>query len=145
MKMESLCSHNRGFTLIEFIAVIVLLAIVSISVGSRFTDTGSAVQASRDDVIAALFYAQQIAMARDTAANPIRVVTTANSVTVKENDVDLLHGSTQYPLVLNNGVVLAPATTLNYDKLGRTRASEFTLTRNGVNLSISVSDSGYAN
>ena len=143
--MKSVHSQNRGFTLIELIAVIVLLAVVSISVTSRFTDTGSAVQASRDDLIAALFYAQQIAMARDSNTNPIRVVTTANSISVTENGVALLHGSVQYPLTLTSGVVLAPATTLNYDKLGRTNASAFTLSRNGVSLSVSVSDSGYAN
>ncbi|MGH1371206.1 MAG: pilus assembly FimT family protein [Cellvibrionaceae bacterium] len=143
--MGSRCSQNRGFTLIELIAVIVLLAVISISVSSRFTDTGSAVQASRDDVIAALFYAQQIAMARDSNTNPIRVVTSSNSISVTENGVALLHGSAQYPLTLNAGVVLAPAITLNYDKLGRTNSSVFTLSRNGVNLSVTVSDSGYAN
>lgn len=143
--MKSVHSRNRGFTLIELIAVIVLLAVVSISVTSRFTDTGSAVQASRDDVIAALFYAQQIAMARASNANPIRVVATANSISVTENGAPLLHGSVQYPLALNSGVVLAPAMTLNFDKLGRTNVAAFTLSRNGASLSVSVSDSGYAN
>ena len=142
-----LYSRSHGFTLIELIAVIVLLAVVSIGVTSRFTDTdtGSAVQASRDDVVAALFYAQQIAMARDSNANPIRVVATASSISVTENGAPLLHGSVQYPLTLNSGVVLAPALILNYDKLGRTNVAAFTLSRNGASLSIAVSDSGYAN
>jgi len=138
-------SGCRGFTLIELIAVIVILSIMSISVASRFSGQGVSVQASRDDVIAALFYAQQIAMARDSATNPIRLVTTATSVNVTENGTPLLHAGVQYPLVLGSGVSLSPASTLNFDKLGQTTASVFTLSRSGVSATITVSDSGYAN
>lgn len=138
-------THHTGFTLIELIAVIVLLAAISVGVMSRFVDTGSAVQASRDDVIAALFYAQQVAMARDSTTNPIRVVTLSNSISVTENGSPLLSGSVQYPLVFDGGVSLTPATTLNFDKLGRTSASTFTLSRSGVTATVTVSDSGYAN
>jgi MSHA pilin protein MshC len=138
-------THHTGFTLIELIAVIVLLAAISVGVMSRFVDTGSAVQASRDDVIAALFYAQQIAMARDSTTNPIRVETLSNSISVTENGSPLLSGSVQYPLVFDGGVSLTPATTLNFDKLGRTSASTFTLSRSGVTATVTVSDSGYAN
>jgi len=138
-------SGYRGFTLIELIAVIVILSIMSISVASRFSGQGVSVQASRDDVIAALFYAQQIAMARDSATNPIRLVTTATSVNVTENGTPLLHAGVQYPLVLGSGVSLSPASTLNFDKLGQTTASVFTLSRSGVSATITVSDSGYAN
>jgi len=118
---------------------------MSISVASRFSGQGVSVQASRDDVIAALFYAQQIAMARDSATNPIRLVTTATSVNVTENGTPLLHAGVQYPLVLGSGVSLSPASTLNFDKLGQTTASVFTLSRSGVSATITVSDSGYAN
>jgi len=139
-------TRNVGFTLIELIAVIVLLAAISVGVISKFGNTGSAaVQASRDDLVAALFYGQQIAMARDSATNPIRVVTTSNSVSVTENGTPLLHGSVQYPLVLEGGVALSPASTLNFNKLGQTTASVFTLSRSGVSATITVSDSGYAN
>jgi len=138
-------SGYRGFTLIELIAVIVILSIMSISVVSRFSGQSAAVQASRDDVIAALFYGQQIAMARDSATNPIRVVATSNSVSVTENGMPLLHASVQYPLVFEGGVVLSPAATLNFDKLGRTTANAFTLSKSGVSATVTVSDSGYAN
>jgi len=118
---------------------------MSISVVSRFSGQSAAVQASRDDVIAALFYGQQIAMARDSATNPIRVVATSNSVSVTENGMPLLHASVQYPLVFEGGVVLSPAATLNFDKLGRTTANAFTLSKSGVSATVTVSDSGYVN
>jgi len=138
--------RDGGFTLIELILTITLLAVLGSVIAPRFyTFDGGLVQASRDDLVAALFYGQQIAMARDSATNPIRVVMTANSVSVTENGTPLLHGSVQYPLVLAAGVMLSPASTLNFDKLGQTTASVFTLSRSGVSATITVSDSGYAN
>lgn len=136
----------QGFTIIELISVIVLIAILGGLVLPRFSILSvPAVQASRDDVIAALFYAQQTAMARDSTTNPIRVVTLSNSISVTENGSPLLSGSVQYPLVFDGGVSLTPVTTLNFDKLGRTSASTFTLSRSGVTATVTVSDSGYAN
>lgn len=136
----------RGFTLIELILVVLLLATLGALVVPKFSMlTSSGVQASRDDVVAALFYAQQIAMARDSNTNAIRLVATANSVSVTENGVALNHAGTQYPLLLNSGVNLSPALVLDYDKLGRTAATTFSLSKSGVSASIAVSDSGYAN
>jgi len=47
--------------------------------------------------------------------------------------------------VLEGGVVLSPVTTLNFDKLGRTTANAFTLSKSGVSAIVTVSDSGYVN
>jgi len=136
----------RGFTLIELIAVIVILSILAVVSASRFSEGSAGVQASRDDVIAALFYAQQIAMARDSAINPIQLRTTSTSVSVTENGAPLLHAGVQYPQVLGSGVTLsATVTPLDFDKLGRTAASSFTLSKGGVSATVTVSDSGYAN
>jgi len=136
----------QGFTIVELVAVIVLIAILGSLVLPRFsTLSAPAVQASRDDLVAALFYAQQIAMARDSATNPIRVVTTSTSVSVTENGMPLLHAGVQYPLVFEGRVALSPTITLNFDKLGRTTANAFTLSKSGVSATVMVSDSGYAN
>lgn len=136
----------QGFTLIELIAVIILISILSVSVAPKFLgDDMAQLQAGRDDLVAALFYAQQIAMARDSAANPIQLATTANSVSVTENSTALLHAVTQYPLSLPSGVFLSPITTLNYDKLGQTTATIFTLTKGSSTATVTVSASGYAN
>jgi len=139
--------RSRGFTLVELILTIILLAVLGSLVAPRFSSSGSEfVQASRDDLISALSYAQQIAMARDSTINPIQLVTTATSVSVTENGTPLLHAGVQYPLVLGSGVtVLATVNPLDFDKLGRTTASTFTLSRSGVSATITVSDSGYAN
>ncbi len=133
--------------------MIILLGIVAASVSPRFSDgSGARLQASRDDVVAALFYAQQIAMARDDGDaggnNPITFsLASATSITVQEDGSALTQGGVVYPLTLANGVTvtMAPAGALHYDKLGRTTASTITLTSGSVNVAVNVSASGYAN
>lgn len=137
---------HRGFTLIELVTVIVLVGVVSIALFSRLGSAGTApVQSGRDDLIAALFFAQQQAMMR----SDITLVLTANSVSVNENGIPIEVSSDFYPLTMPAGVTLTPATlTLTYDKLGRTAATDITLTgsgnSSGATANIRVEASGYA-
>ena len=133
-----------GFTLIELITVMILVGILSITLFSRLGSAGTApVQSGRDDLIAALFFAQQQAMMR----SGIEVVITTNSVSVTENDIPIAVSSDFYPLAMPAGVSLTP-TTLSYDKLGRTTATTITLTgsgnSSGVSATVQVDGSGYA-
>ncbi|MES2824428.1 MAG: type II secretion system protein [Pseudomonadota bacterium] len=130
---------QRGFTLIELIAVMILVGVMSVTLFSRLGSINTTnVQASRDDLIAALFFAQQTAMAR----SGIQLVVTANTVSVTENlpPVTALRG---YPLSLPSGITATP-TTFSYDKLGRTTARVITLTSAAGNATITVEESGYA-
>lgn len=133
--------YERGFTLIELITVIILVSIISVSVFSRLGSVSSAnLQASRDDIIAALFFAQQTAMARSN----IQLIVTANSVSVTENGIPIVVHSKGYPLTLASGVT-ATAASLTYDKLGRTTATTIGLSStSGASASIVVEASGYA-
>lgn len=132
---------QRGFTLIELMTVVILVSIISVSVFSRLGSVKSAnLQASRDDIIAALFFAQQTAMAR----NNIQLVVTSNSVSVTENGTRIVVHSEGYPLTLASGVT-ATAATLTYDKLGRTTPTTIGLSStSGASASIVVEASGYA-
>ncbi len=137
---------SNGFTLVELVTVLIILSALMLGVFSSFqSGEVSQVQQSRDDFVAALLYGQQIAMVRDSATNPIRVVATANSVSITENGSPLLHGTVEYPLVFPSGITVSPAAILNFDKLGRTQASVFTLSKSGASATVTVSDSGYAN
>ncbi len=134
----------RGFTLIELITVMILIGIVSVMLVSRVGSVGTApIQSSRDDLIAALFFAQQQAMMRKN----ISVVLSASSITVRENNADIPVSTDRYPLSLPAGVTLSPA-TLVYDKLGRTTATDIALTgsgnSSGVTARVRVEASGYA-
>lgn len=134
----------RGFTLIELITVMILIGIVSVVLVSRVGSAGSApIQSSRDDLIAALFFAQQQAMMRRN----ISVVISVNSISVNENNVSIVVSANHYPLRLPAGVTVSPV-TLAYDKLGRTTATDITLTgsgnSSGVTARVRVEASGYA-
>ena len=122
----------------------ILLGIVSITLVSRLGSSGSApVQSGRDDLIAALFFAQQQAMMRSN----ITLVVETNSISVNENNVPIQISSDHYPLEMPKGVSLSPI-TLTYDKLGRTAAINISLNgsgnSSGVSASVRVEASGYA-
>jgi len=135
--------QERGFTLIELITVIILVSIISVTLFSRLGNVSTAnLQAGRDDLITALFFAQQTAMAR--SSNNIRVVLTADSVSVVEGTTPLVVHSQGYPLRFPSGVT-AVAATLTYDKLGRTTPTTITLAgSNSAIATVTVEASGYA-
>jgi MSHA pilin protein MshC len=131
---------QRGFTLIELIAVMIIVGVMSVVLFSRIGSfSHSNVQAGRDDLIAALFFAQQSAMARSS----IQLTVTANSVSVEENGTPIVVHSQGYPLAFQNGVSATPA-IFSYNKLGGTTAGTITLSGNGASASVSVEASGYA-
>lgn len=132
---------ERGFTLIELITVMILISILSVSLFSRLGSVNSAnIQAGRDDLIAALFFAQQAAMARSN----IQLILSTNSVSVTENGTPIKVHAQGYPLALPSGVTATPV-TLSYDKLGRTTATTIVLNATGgLSASITLEASGYA-
>ena len=136
---------HGGFTLIELIAVIIIVSIMSVTLFSRMGSISSTnIQAGRDDVIAALFFAQQTAMARSN----IQVVLTTNAVSVTENGTPINVYSNGYPLSFPSGVTTTP-TTFTYDKLGRILGASTAATialsgTGGISASIRLEASGYA-
>lgn len=137
---------HRGFTLIELVTVMILVGVLSITLFTRMGPVNTAaVQSGRDDVIAALFFAQQQAMMRPK----ITLVVDSNSISVNENGAPIKVSNDYYPLTMPKGVTLTATTlTLAYDKLGRTTATDITLTgsgnSSGVLAKIRVDASGYA-
>ncbi len=132
---------HQGFTLIELIAVIIIISIMSVTLFSRLGSINNAnVQAGRDDLIAALFFAQQAAMARSN----IQLIVTSTTVSVTENGTPLIVHNKGYPLSFPTNVTATPA-TFTYDKLGRTTAANITLSGSGgVSAIVTVEASGYA-
>lgn len=132
-----------GFTLIELVAVILLVGIISATAASRFFGASdAALMGSRDDLVMSLRIAQQKAM--DLTA-PVTLVTTSNSVSVEVGGSAVVSGAVEYPLTLRNGVTLAPATVLAFNRLGETSETVFQLSAGGETVSVSVSAAGYAN
>ena len=145
-----MCSlkQERGFTLIELIAVIILLAIISAAIGSHFSDQKAAsVQSSRDDVIAALFFAQQTAMARGGVE--VSINSEGNSITVTENGAPIKLHSDAYPLSFPEGIEVKvdpeDLGVISYNKLGQASSpATITVKRGNVSATINLETSGYA-
>lgn len=141
--------EERGFTLVELISVMILVGILSVVFLPRLAYINTAaVQGSRDDLIAALFFAQQASMARSSPSRTIRLQTTATQVTVTESVTSpSVSTKTIYSVSMHRGATLSIA-TLNYDKLGRTNAQNITVTGSGnsagVTAVVRVEGSGYA-
>lgn len=134
--------NQYGFSLIELVTVIIIASIIFVYVGSNQSGRGLELQATRDDVIGGLFYAQQIAMARESATNPIRFVSDGTgTIDVTENGASI--AGDIYPLTLPTGHSLSAA-TLDYDKLGQTTATALALTSSTGSVTITVESSGYA-
>lgn len=141
-----LYTDQKGFSLIELIAVIIILGIVSVLVFGRFTNADTAaVQSGRDQVLNALFVAQQLAMVRDAGSDTIQVAITGDSADITENGNSLNRSGVQYPLALPEGVAVTGGTGVyTYDKLGRTTPAVIALSRGGTSASIRLEASGYA-
>lgn len=143
--------NHQGFTLIELITVLVLMSVLGAYALPRMTDTGvQQVQTGRDDIVAALFSAQQLAMVR---SSDIQLSTTATQVDIRldtnGNGIFLpaesvMVGGVQYPVTLPFGVTVDVA-TFDFDRLGRTAASTLTVAKGSASAIITVSSSGYAN
>ena len=140
--------YQLGFTLVELVAVITIVGVVSIVATPRFSNAGSAALAGRDDLVSALFYVQQIAMARSRLSsdpafnNPIQIqITGGNLIEVTEGISAAVRRSINMPA----GVTIAPNIIRVFTKLGITTETNFTVTASdGSNAVVLLEASGYA-
>lgn len=133
-----------AFSILELVIVMVLLGILAVTILPRLPRSSDvAARAARDDLLAALRYAQQLAMADTTRT--IKIITTSSSFSLTADDValSLPEGGGNYPRALPSDVTLSPAATLVYDGLGATAETTFTLSASD-NWLACVADSGYA-
>jgi len=138
--------RQSGFSLIELITVIIVLGVISVLGVVRFGNADTAaVQTGRDQVLNALFVAQQLAMVRDAQADTVEVAVSSNSIDITENGSSLSRGGVEYPLALPEGVTVTSGVgRYQYDKLGRTTPATIALSRGGTAASIELEASGYA-
>ncbi|BCD98245.1 pilus assembly FimT family protein [Marinagarivorans cellulosilyticus] len=144
------CKRQKGFSLIELIAVMVIVSIISATAIVRLMPSSLfELQSARDQVVAALFHAQQKAL---FTPYDIRVTLLGGVVDVRmDENADGLFpssesirvGAVQYPLTLVSSVQVSTH-TLDYDSLGETTAANISVSKSSKSVSIAVSASGFA-
>lgn len=144
----SLANRAQGFTLIELVAVLILVAIMAASVGSRLVSQSTfTLMASRDLLVSAFSSAQQLAMARNL---PVRFSTRFNQLNIlidTNNDGSFADESSvridgvQYPIALNTGQSIS-SLDFDFNRLGRSDAGSITLSEGASNVIVSVSSVG---
>lgn len=150
MGMNAQCGNSRGFSLIELIAVLVILGVVSVAAVGKFMSPDLyALQAARDQTLLCLQGAQQLAM---TQARSVRVLLSGATLDVRKdanNDgvfasgESVVLGAVTYPISLTQGVSISTH-TLNFNSLGEVAATSITLTQQSRTLTINLSATGFA-
>lgn len=132
-------SGSFGFTLVELIAVILILAALAVAATPRFMSGESiSVQTVRDSIIMAFAQAQQIAMAQGEAS----VVVTSTSIDVRSSGVSVSWPGASNPYNFPSPARVSSGTGIwQFDKLGRTESGTIVI---NDQVSITVEASGYA-
>lgn len=89
---------QSGFTLIEMIAVLIIVGVLSAYSFARFSSSDSDLLAARDQLAAALSLAQQLALARQTQNNIIIFSLSEKEIKLTESNAPVNSHGLQFPL-----------------------------------------------
>lgn len=128
-----------AFTLLELIVVVVVLAILSSYVASRFSNSSSyKVDTVAEQIVAAGQLAQQLSM-NDSQRS--------FALSIQSNQINLLAdgatfmGTNEFPIVFDSSISISPSTTISFDGLGQTTAASLNIT-DGQTVSVCFIASG---
>jgi MSHA pilin protein MshC len=142
-------TNTKGFTLVELIAVLLIVGVLGTVVTTRLIPSSSfELQASRDQLVAAFLSAQQLAMAQQ---DRVRILTSGATVDIRRdqngdgsfaNSESVSIDGVQYPLSVS-GATTFSSTSFDFDRLGRTSSGFITLTLRSNNTVLTVNEAGY--
>lgn len=141
---------EQGFSLIELIAVVIIVGIIAAVGSARIAPTNTMqLHASRDTLLTVLLVAQQKAMVQN---NAVQLIASDSQIDIRQDvndngvfseDESIRFGGVTYPLTLTGNVMLTSA-TLDYDHLGRVTPTTLVLTQGSNSVTVTVTGTGYA-
>jgi len=115
-----------AFTLLELIVVIVILAVVSSYVFTRFSQSSGYRQDTIvEQIISAGHLAQQLSM--NDSSRTFSLSIQPSQINLLVDGVSFSTAGTSFPLIFDNSVNLSPTVNIVYDSLGETTATTVTL------------------
>jgi MSHA pilin protein MshC len=143
-------AHLRGFTLVELVAVLVIIGILASVVGSRSMSFSTlSLMGGRDLAVSALFSAQQKAMVQ---ADAVRLITQGSSIDIRvDANADGTFAASEsircngvlYPIVAPGGISFS-SQIFAFDHLGHTTAGTISVSKGSNSVSVTVTAVGYA-
>lgn len=135
-------SKDRGFTLTEFIVIMLVLAILAAEAIPRMMDSGGiSVRTYADQLVAAFQFAQTSAQQLDVAT-AVNITNSGFSVTQNGSVVQSTSGP--YQTTLPNGVGISPTATITFGTNGLPNSSaSFTVAGSGSTSSVYVEPTGF--
>lgn len=113
-------TKNAGFTIVELVVVILILGILSLSVGPRFFATSSYEnRKAKDELLSALRYSQQLAMNR---GGDVEFILTPTNFTVQRSGGGALRspdGVIPYTNTFPASITATVVSTIYFDALGQ--------------------------
>ena len=136
---------QSGFTLVELIAVMIITGVLATTASVKFSPTDIDIQAAKADVLGALVFARETAMARSDGSSIITFIATSSTIDVRANNVSIVGSTLSYPITLKSNVSLSAGVgTLTFNSLGETSSHAFVLSQGNFTESVTVSGVGYA-
>jgi len=152
--MQSLTVSNKqkGFTLVEVVAVTVIVVVLAASAIPRIGSGGVAARTAADQVLAALHYAQVLAQ-RQGVVTSVVVTAGTNRLTVNQTGIvsfpiqnyDGTDTGGKYDVKLHPSVSLSSGTiTYGVDGIPTAGVGSYNITGNGMSFTIKVESTGFA-
>ncbi len=134
-----------GYTLLELVAVLVIVAILAAVLAPRFMGaSGFTGQTTADKLLAAARYAETLAQNQGVATS---LVVGASSFSVTQNGAAVANPaqpSTSFIVSLPAGVTITPQTTVSFTRPGVPNATPtFTVAGTGFTASLYITTTGY--